>query len=283
MDYGFDSWIYSILDLEKALERVSANSVRFIEISFEHLSKLSRNGVADFNALKKVKEVEESLGVKIIQVHGPFGDIDFDFSSEDYSHRSKALEKVFSWIKCISEFEWGVLVLHTARIVSSQEYDSLSLIEKTKQANIRFFKEVSKYASNYGVKVAVENRLESGYGALPRDLMELVNNVGSDYLGICFDTGHAHVNKLDLESTLESIREFLIATHIHDNNGFEDQHLPPMMGSMQWDSFMKAIRKINYRKPLILEIHEYGRLELDDNVLRASMILMNELTKELED
>ncbi|MEM2487799.1 MAG: sugar phosphate isomerase/epimerase [Thermoproteota archaeon] len=279
MNYGFDSWIYSILDLEKALERFNANGVRFIEISFEHLSKLSRNGVADFNALKKVKEVGESLGVKIIQVHGPFGDIDFDFASEDHSLRSKALEKVCSWIRCISEFEWDVLVLHTARMGSSQEYDSLSLIEKTKLANMRFFREVSKYASDYDVKVAVENRLESGYGALPKDLIELVNSVGSDYLGVCFDTGHACVNRLNLESTLESIKEFLIATHIHDNNGFEDQHLPPMMGSINWSNLMKAFSKINYRKPLILEIHEYGRLGLDDNVLKASMIIMDGLVR----
>ncbi|MBO3800676.1 MAG: sugar phosphate isomerase/epimerase [Candidatus Brockarchaeota archaeon] len=282
MDYGFDSWIYSILDLEKALERFSTNGVRFIEISFEHLSKISRNGVADFNALKKVKELGESLAVEIIQVHGPFGDIDFDSASEDYNRRSKALEKVCSWLKCISEFEWGVLVLHTARLGSSQEYDSLSLLEKTKLANIRFFKEVSKHASDYGVKVAIENRLENGYCSLPRDLMELVDSVGSDYLGICFDTGHAYVNKLNMESTLKSIREFLIATHIHDNNGFEDQHLPPMMGSIDWENLMRTFLRVNYPKPLILEIHEYGKLELDDNVLKASMILMNELVKSVQ-
>ncbi|MBO3839807.1 MAG: sugar phosphate isomerase/epimerase [Thermoproteota archaeon] len=279
MDYGFDSWIYSIIDLEKALERFNTNGVRFIEISFEHLSKISRNGVADFNALEKVKELEESLGVKIVQVHGPFGDIDFDFASEDYNRRSNALEKACSLLKCISDFEWGVLVLHTARLGSSQEYDSLSLLEKTKLANIRFFKEVSKYASDYGVKVAVENRLENGYCSLPKDLIELIDSVGSDYLGICFDTGHACVNRLNMESTLETIREFLIATHIHDNNGFEDQHLPPMMGSINWSNLIKAFSKINYRKPLILEIHEYGRLDLDDNVLKASMIIMDELVR----
>ncbi|MEM3713035.1 MAG: sugar phosphate isomerase/epimerase family protein [Thermoproteota archaeon] len=279
MDYGFDSWIYSIIDLEKALERFSTNGVRFIEISFEHLSKISRNGMADFNALKKVKELEESLSVKIVQVHGPFGDIDFDFASEDYNCRSKALEKVCSWLKCISEFEWGVLVLHTARLSSSSEYDSLNLVEKTRLANMRFFKEVAKHASDYGVKVAVENRLESCYGFLPKDLIELINSAGSDYLGICFDTGHACVNRLNMESILESIREFLIATHIHDNNGFEDQHLPPMMGSINWSNLIKSFSKINYRKPLILEIHEYGRLDLDDNVLKASMIIMDELVR----
>jgi len=127
---------------------------------------------------------------------------------------------------------------------------------------------------------AVENRLENGYGALPKDLIDLVNNVGNDCFGICFDAGHAHVNRLNLESTLESIKEFLIATHIHDNNGFEDQHLPPMMGSISWSSLIKSFSKINYRKPLILEVHEYGRLELDDNVLKASSIIMDKLVRE---
>ncbi|MDW8034495.1 MAG: sugar phosphate isomerase/epimerase [Nitrososphaerota archaeon] len=282
MDYGFDSWIYSILDMESALKRFSINKVRFIEISFEHLSKLSQNGEADFNALKRVKELEESLGVDIVQVHGPLGDIEFDFASEDNNRRDKALKKVFSWIKCVSEFEWGVFVLHTARINPSQEYNSLNLLEKIRFANIRFFKEISKYASDYDVKVAVENRLESSYGALPKDLIELITNVGSEHLGICFDTGHAHVNKLDVKSTLREIKEFLIATHVHDNNGFEDQHLPPMIGSMDWNSLISSFVEINYLEPLILEIHEYGRLELDDNVLRASMIIMDKLVKNID-
>jgi sugar phosphate isomerase/epimerase len=93
------------------------------------------------------------------------------------------------------------------------------------------------------------------------------------------DVGHANVNKLDPSLFVENLGESLVATHIHDNNGFEDQHLPPLMGSIDWNKLVNAFSKINYRKPLILEVHEYGRLDLDDNVLRASSTLMDKLIK----
>lgn len=173
----------------------------------------------------------------------------------------------------------GALVFHTVRLESSGNYDSQEAVEKTRLANIGFFKEASKQASEHGVEIAVENRLENGYGALPKDLSELLKEVNNDCFGICLDVGHANVNKLDPSSFVESLGESLVATHIHDNNGLEDQHLPPLMGNIDWNKLVNAFLKIGYRKPLILEVHEYSRLDLDDNVLRASSILMDRLLK----
>lgn len=277
MDYGFDTWIYSILDAEKALERLRDKGVRFVEIAFEHLSKLVRNGEADLNALRRVKEIADSLGVKIIQVHAPFGEIDFELASADPYKRDKALKKSFNLVKHVGDLEWGTLVFHTVRLRSYEEYDSGRLVEKTRLANIGFFKEASKHASEHSIEIAVENRLENGYGALPKDLLDLLKEVNDDCFGVCLDVGHANVNKLDPSSIVESLGESLVASHIHDNNGFEDQHLPPLMGNIDWNKLVNTFSKIGYSKPLILEVHEYGRLELDDNVLRASSILMDRL------
>jgi sugar phosphate isomerase/epimerase len=259
MDYGFDTWIYSILDVEKALERLRERDIRFVEICFEHLSKLSLNGEVDLNALRRVKETADSLGVRIIQVHAPYGEIDFELASTDSYKRDRALRKTFNLIKHVGELEWGTIVFHTARPESSGKYDSQEIVEKTRLANIGFFKEASKHASEHGVEIAVENRLENGYGALPKDLSELLKEVNDDCLGVCLDVGHANVNRLDPSLFVESLGESLVATHIHDNNGFEDQHLPPLMGNIDWNKLVNAFSKINYRKPLILEVHEYGK------------------------
>ncbi|MEM2929741.1 MAG: sugar phosphate isomerase/epimerase family protein [Thermoproteota archaeon] len=277
MDYGFDTWIYSILDIEKALGRLREKGVGFVELSYEHLSKIFKNEAVDLKALRSIKEAADSLDIRIIQVHGPFGEIDLELAPEDSPQRERALRKIFNWIKHVGELEWSVLVLHTVRIRVSEEYGFQRLVEKTRLANARFFKEASKHASEYGVKIAVENRLESCYGSLPRDLLELIKEVGSESLGVCFDTGHANVNKLSTPAMVEILREHLIATHIHDNDGSHDQHLPPLMGSIDWDQVMNAFSRTGYRKPLILEIHEYGRLDLDDNVVRATRTLMNSL------
>lgn len=277
MDYGFDTWIYSILEAEKALARLREKGVEHVELSYEHLAKIFKDGSVDSKALSSIKETADSLDIKIIQVHGPFGEIDFELASEDSLQRDKALRKILNWIKHVGELEWGVLVLHTVRIRSSEEYDFQGLIEKTRLANIGFFKEVSKHASDYGVKIAVENRLETRYGSLPKDLLELIREVGSESLGVCLDTGHANVNKLSVPTMVEILSEHLVATHIHDNDGSHDQHLPPLMGSIDWGPVMNAFSQTGYSRPLVLEIHEYNRLETDDNVLKASGIIMDKL------
>ncbi|MGQ9479280.1 MAG: sugar phosphate isomerase/epimerase family protein [Thermoproteota archaeon] len=280
MDYGFDTWIYSIIDADKALERMRRNGVKFIEISYEHLHKCVKNGEIDFNAFKRIKNAADSLGIRIVQVHGPFGNIDFELSSANPSEREKALRTVFKWIEYIGRLEWEVLVLHTVRLKPSENDNIQRVVEKTRLKNIAFFKEAAEYASEYGVKICVENRLENIYGALPADLLSLIEDVGKDSMGICLDTGHANVNGIDPSVMVEMLKESLAATHIHDNDGHEDQHLSPLMGSIDWPRLLKAFSRINYTRPLILEIHEYKRLDIDDNVLRASSILMDRLLKE---
>lgn len=280
MDYGFDTWIYSIIEAEKALERLRKMDVRFIELSSEHLTKFIKDGNVDIDALKGIDEAADSLGIRILQVHGPYGKIDLELASSDPSERDKALKRVFKWIEFVGKFGWEVLVLHTARLKHLNNENTLSFVERIRNSNIECFKEVSKQAFEHGVKIAVENRLESGYGALPRDLLELVEEVRSDALGICFDTGHANVNGLNPVLMVESLGRFLIATHIHDNDGHRDQHLPPLMGSIDWGGLIEAFSKTGYSRPLILEVHECGRLEMDDNIVKISSIVMNKLLEE---
>ncbi|MGQ9689835.1 MAG: sugar phosphate isomerase/epimerase family protein, partial [Thermoproteota archaeon] len=269
-----------IIEAEKALERLRKMNVRFIELSSEHLTKFIKDGNVDIDALKGIDEAADSLGIRILQVHGPYGKIDLELASSDPSERNKALKRVFKWIEFVGKFGWEVLVLHTARLKHLNNENTLSFVERIRNSNIECFKEVSKQAFEHGVKIAVENRLESGYGALPRDLLELVEEVRSDALGICFDTGHANVNGLNPVLMVESLGRFLIATHIHDNDGHGDQHLPPLMGSIDWGGLIEAFSKTGYSRPLILEVHEYGRLEMDDNIVKISSIVMNKLLEE---
>ena len=46
----------------------------------------------------------------------------------------------------------------------------------------------------------------------------------------------------------------LQCTHINDNLGKDDLHLPPFSGTVKWETVMKALREINYTGALNLEI-----------------------------
>jgi sugar phosphate isomerase/epimerase len=69
---------------------------------------------------------------------------------------------------------------------------------------------------------------------------------------MCFDIGHAHIGDGVLPS-LELMREFLVTSHIHDNNGLKDEHLLPYEGTIEWKS---ALRALPQDLPLVFELKE---------------------------
>ena len=47
-----------------------------------------------------------------------------------------------------------------------------------------------------------------------------------DYLGLCYDSGHANI-VIDRLHRLERLKDPLIALHLNDNDGSADQHMLP--------------------------------------------------------
>ena len=74
----------------------------------------------------------------------------------------------------------------------------------------------------------------------------------SEFVGFCFDSGHANIN-----NNLEDLFQFhdrLKALHLHDNKGKEDDHQPPFFGTIKWEIVMKWISSTGYSKPVNFEI-----------------------------
>lgn len=72
-------------------------------------------------------------------------------------------------------------------------------------------------------------------------------------MAFCFDTGHAHACRVDIETALAALDGRVEALHIHDNDGVSDQHLAPHMGTVDWDKFARALRRIRYRGAISFE------------------------------
>jgi len=73
---------------------------------------------------------------------------------------------------------------------------------------------------------------------------------------LCFDAGHAHLDG-GVPSALETARELLVTTHLHDNRGERDDHLLPYEGTIDWSD--AASRFCPPGTPLVLELKEPGR------------------------
>jgi sugar phosphate isomerase/epimerase len=90
------------------------------------------------------------------------------------------------------------------------------------------------------------------------DLYALVIGLNRPQIALALDTGHANmVTSVAIET--DSASHLLKTTHVHDNNGRHDVHLPPGHGTVDWEAWVKALDRNDYRGPIMLECIQYIR------------------------
>lgn len=71
------------------------------------------------------------------------------------------------------------------------------------------------------------------------------------------DSGHAHIGGI-LDMLAEKHGSRWKYTHVHDNEGAEDQHLAPGGGTIDFFPFAASAARADYRGPLMMEYSESG-------------------------
>jgi len=99
----------------------------------------------------------------------------------------------------------------------------------------------------------------------------VLDNYKDKHVAFCYDTGHANLWCKDTD-WLSMYADRLVAVHLHDNGGIEDDHTFPLTGTIDWADVMQKINKSAYDGCLSLET-EYmgnGNTEQLENFLRTS-------------
>lgn len=115
--------------------------------------------------------------------------------------------------------------------------------------------ELNLFAKHRGVEILLENipnAFSSGERLMGFLEMTHLKN------GFCFDTGHAHI-MTGIENEWNIMKELVKSTHVHDNDGKNDNHRYPFLGSdgsVKWLGVMKLLRERPDQYPLLLELRE---------------------------
>jgi sugar phosphate isomerase/epimerase len=117
------------------------------------------------------------------------------------------------------------------------------------------------HAKHVGVTICVENTTsEMGSPAYLRSFIDETRLTG---LRVNFDIGHAHLadgpEENRVAESFEPVRELVAGTHIHDNHGEKDEHLPPYEGRIDWAAsvkLLKTVPELGESLPLTLELKE---------------------------
>ncbi len=117
--------------------------------------------------------------------------------------------------------------------------------------------ELNLFARGRGVEILLEN-IPNGLSSAEKLLtFEELTHVGLNY---AFDTGHANIGA-GVEHEFNLMKERIRSTHVHDNNGKDDHHLFPLVGtggSIDWKQTMELLRSREDQYPLVLELKDRG-------------------------
>lgn len=175
-----------------------------------------------------------------------------DITEPVKSKRLGMVDEVRRAIEFAETVPFKYLVQHIG--VSGQEYD-----ERRLDAAFTALEEISVFARQRGVEVLLENTPNALSSAERLNLFLEQTHLNLNY---CFDIGHAHMNE-GVEKAFRTMRDRIRSTHIHDNNGREDQHLFPLAsksGTIDWNAAMNLLRSGQDQYPLLLELREIPSL-----------------------
>jgi sugar phosphate isomerase/epimerase len=112
---------------------------------------------------------------------------------------------------------------------------------------------LADHARSTGVVLCVENMPPGVHpGSRMTDLFGLLVELDRPELALALDTGHAHITATAATETRAAGR-LLRTTHVHDNDGRQDTHLPPGLGTLDWPAWLEALDAVDYRGPIVLE------------------------------
>lgn len=239
---------YSIMSRfgeEKAFEMLKKAGFDACDFSFYN------NGVAllgdDYmeNA-RKTKAMLDKAGLLCNQAHAPFDIVEgepFDISCQNY----KAVVRSIEYAAFIGAKN---IVVHLICTVNR---------ENLYQYNQKYYKSLEPYGEKFGIKIAVENDFERRNGKIlpvlnyPQEFSGFIEKLNSEWIVGCIDIGHAAMFNDPAEFISKTNSALIKALHIHDNDLYEDLHLFPMTGNMNWYGLCDALKKANYTGDFTLE------------------------------
>jgi len=199
---------------------------------------------------EKIALAVQETGIELAQCHLPFKGKKVKWHTpEELAYYYEMFYRAID-VAGFLGIPWGVI--HPERFIGQNLSD-----EECCRINHETNDKYIEYALNKGVNIAYENMAlgaKAGYCAYIDQLVDLIDSYADPRIGACLDTGHANMVYDDQYEPILKLGHRLHCTHINDNLGKDDLHLPPFSGTVKWESVIKGLREINYPGVLNLEI-----------------------------
>lgn len=255
MQFGVSTQFVHAQALSRAhLAAVKAHGFDAVEI-------IATRSHVDYHSPVVLDEVAGWLtaeGLRLHAIHAPMTERftgrwvgPFNNASPQPLMRERAVKEALAALDLAARVPVSVLVLHLGLPTGLTATPN----DNSRDAARRSVETIAEAAAKRNVAVALEvipNALST-----PESLVALVEDIDLPNLGICLDFGHAHMGG-DVVEAIDTVSEMLVATHVHDNHGKTDEHLPPFAGTIDWPAAVIALQKVGYEGVLMLELGGAG-------------------------
>lgn len=154
---------------------------------------------------------------KIISMHGPF--LDLHPGSPDYLIREVSQKRYIETLNFANELNVEYVVFHSQ---INPRMNKKVICDWMNQQNKEAF-ELILEKSGYKGKIVIENIFETD----PRMLLNMVEWIDNDQIGINLDIGHSKLTDPTLDEWIYTLKNYLIYMHVHSNDGVYDTHQAP--------------------------------------------------------
>ena len=232
---------------------------RAVELHDTHGRQLIESG-DPFTVGQRFRAYAGDQGVAFLQGHLAAGKVGrngesvwFDIAPADEIAFAQAMDEMRRWVDLFAGLGVSAGVLHVGgALLQLSGWEAQRALARRAEA----LTTVAERAQGGPTTICVENLTfpDSGVESI-QEILSLLAAVGRDDLGICLDTGHAHMGGADIPAFIHVAGKRLMALHLNDNDGQRDGHLLPYGGgTIAWGPVLCALRENGYRGPLNLEI-----------------------------
>ncbi len=198
----------------------------------------------DWKELEGIAGTLKEEGLRIT-LHAPY--MDLSPGSRDKKVKEITRERFFQIMKISEVLKPEIVVFHPG-------YDRWSFEDKRVwlENSLDIWFSLIQRIPDEGVSLAVENIYEEEPGIL----LTLLEFIGHERFGFCFDIGHFNIfSQVPLSEWMEKLGRYMIEVHVHDNNKDYDEHLPLGSGSVDFEGFIKLFNKLKIDPVFTVEPH----------------------------
>ncbi len=260
--YCYDWGVLDERPRQVAMAEFAANGAKHLVLTSSLIEKIS----GEPKLYLKLRQEARDAGLDFVDSHMPFN-FETDIALPVAEWRPQMLARMKFNLEIIHDYGVDTCCFH----ICSRYIKTFTMAQHLDAAR-RSLEELLPVAEQLGVVICLENIFQPCNTV--DDVLTLIGEFPSPWLGACFDVGHAYLMERGMDvpgcvvpshwegvcpvpwekNVLDRMLPHIVDCHLHDNNGDLDTHTIPGMGAIEWPEVISKLRSAPRLKNMQSEV-----------------------------